>query len=39
MIMATAELKGLVKKFGAYTVLENLNLATEDGEFLVLLGP
>jgi multiple sugar transport system ATP-binding protein len=29
----------IVKRFGALTVLDDLNLAIEDGEFLVLLGP
>jgi multiple sugar transport system ATP-binding protein len=29
----------IVKRFGAYSVLEDLNLTVDDGEFLVLLGP
>ena len=29
----------IVKRFGRVTVLEDLNLRVEDGEFLVLLGP
>ena len=37
--MSTVELKGLGKRFGAFTALESLDLAIEDGEFLVLLGP
>ncbi|MEM1432127.1 MAG: ABC transporter ATP-binding protein, partial [Pseudomonadota bacterium] len=37
--MATIELKNLVKRFGGFTALEGLDLAIEDGEFLVLLGP
>ena len=37
--MATVELRGLRKTFGAYVALENLDLRIEDGEFLVLLGP
>lgn len=37
--MATVELCNLVKRFGAFTALENLNLSIADGEFLVLLGP
>lgn len=37
--MATVELQNLVKRFGTYTALENLNLSIDDGEFLVLLGP
>jgi multiple sugar transport system ATP-binding protein len=31
--------ENIVKRFGALTVLENLNLQVGDGEFLVLLGP
>jgi multiple sugar transport system ATP-binding protein len=37
--MATVELRGLRKTFGAYVALEHLDLRIEDGEFLVLLGP
>lgn len=37
--MATVELQQLGKRFGDYTALECLDLAIEDGEFLVLLGP
>lgn len=37
--MATVELNGLAKHFGAFTALENLDLSVGDGEFLVLLGP
>ncbi len=37
--MATVELQGLGKRFGDYTALESLDLAIDDGEFLVLLGP
>ena len=37
--MATVELRNLVKRFGAFTALDNLNLSIADGEFLVLLGP
>ena len=29
----------IVKRFGALTVMQDLNLRVEDGEFLVLLGP
>ena len=29
----------IVKSFGAVTILDDLNLAVEDGDFLVLLGP
>ncbi|MEM7489214.1 MAG: ABC transporter ATP-binding protein [Pseudomonadota bacterium] len=37
--MATVELRNLVKRFGAYTALEGLDLKIGEGEFLVLLGP
>ena len=37
--MSTVEFRNIVKKFGALTVLESLDLRVEDGEFLVLLGP
>jgi multiple sugar transport system ATP-binding protein len=37
--MSTVEFQNIVKRFGAVTVLENLDLKVEDGEFLVLLGP
>ena len=37
--MATVALSKLGKRFGALTALESLDLAIEDGEFLVLLGP
>jgi len=37
--MATVELDALCKRFGRHTALESLDLAIEDGEFLVLLGP
>ena len=37
--MPTVQFRNIVKKYGALTVLENLNLDIEDGEFLVLLGP
>jgi multiple sugar transport system ATP-binding protein len=33
------EFTNIVKRFGRVTVLEDLNLCVEDGEFLVLLGP
>lgn len=33
------ELKGLAKRFGTNTVLENLDLSVKEGEFLVLVGP
>jgi multiple sugar transport system ATP-binding protein len=33
------EFRNLVKQFGRVTVLEDLNLTVDDGEFLVLLGP
>jgi multiple sugar transport system ATP-binding protein len=37
--MSTVEFQSIVKKYGALTVLERLDLRIEDGEFLVLLGP
>ena len=37
--MPTIAFNNIVKKFGALTVIENLNLDIGDGEFLVLLGP
>jgi multiple sugar transport system ATP-binding protein len=37
--MPTVEFRGIVKQFGRVTVLEDLNLTVNDGEFLVLLGP
>ena len=29
----------ILKRFGRFTVMENLDLTVENGEFLVLLGP
>lgn len=37
--MATVELKGLVKTFGKTEVLHGIDLAVEDGEFVVFVGP
>jgi multiple sugar transport system ATP-binding protein len=37
--MAEIILKNLVKKFGDFTAVKNLNLTIRDKEFLVLLGP
>jgi multiple sugar transport system ATP-binding protein len=37
--MSTVEFRNIVKRYGALTVLEKLDLTVEDGEFLVLLGP
>lgn len=38
--MATKlELKNLTKRYGNYTVFDNLNLTVEDNEFFVILGP
>jgi multiple sugar transport system ATP-binding protein len=37
--MATVELQGIVKRFGAVPVLRDVSLRVEDGEFLTLLGP
>ena len=36
---ASIEIRGLTKRFGAVTALDQLNLTIEEGEFLVLLGP
>ena len=33
------ELKGLTKKFGDFTAVDDLNLRVETGEFFGLLGP
>jgi len=37
--LSTVEFRDIVKRYGALTILERLNLRIEDGEFLVLLGP
>jgi ABC-type sugar transport system ATPase subunit len=37
--MASVELKGITKSFGAVTVIKGLNLAVDDGSFTALLGP
>jgi multiple sugar transport system ATP-binding protein len=37
--MSTVEFRNIVKRYGALTVLESLNLQVQHGEFLVLLGP
>jgi ABC-type sugar transport system ATPase subunit len=37
--MATITIKNLVKKYGDNTVVSNLNLSVNDGEFITLLGP
>jgi ABC-type sugar transport system ATPase subunit len=37
--MPSIAFNNIVKKFGALTVIENLNLSIGDGDFLVLLGP
>lgn len=37
--MATVELRNIEKRFGDVMVVENINIKTSDGEFLVLLGP
>ncbi len=37
--MATVSYKNIRKNFGSVTVLDDINLAIEDGEFVVLLGP
>src|SRR5919109_975385 len=37
--MASVTFKGVVKKFGEFTAVRDLDLAVQDKEFLVLLGP
>lgn len=37
--MPTVNFEHIVKKYGALTVLNDLNLSVDDGDFLVLLGP
>jgi multiple sugar transport system ATP-binding protein len=37
--MPAIEFRDILKRYGAVTVLEDLSLRVEDGEFLVLLGP
>jgi iron(III) transport system ATP-binding protein len=37
--MATVTIRNLTKKYGDQTVLKDLNLTLEDGEFATLLGP
>lgn len=37
--MASLEIRDIYKQFGSVEVLKNINLAIEDGEFMVLVGP
>lgn len=37
--MASLEIKNMAKQFGPTVVLDGINIAVEDGEFLVLVGP
>ena len=37
--MPNVHFQGIVKQFGSFGVLDNLDLEVHDGEFLVLLGP
>src|SRR5512135_1843122 len=37
--MATLELVGLTKQFGAVTAVNDVNISVADGEFLCILGP
>ncbi|MEA3485189.1 MAG: ATP-binding cassette domain-containing protein, partial [Candidatus Aerophobetes bacterium] len=37
--MADLTIKGLTKKYGETTAVENLNLKVKDKEFVVLVGP
>ena len=36
--MATLDLHGLTKSFGAATILSGINLSQDDGEMLVIVG-
>ena len=38
-LMASLELRGVVKRFGAVEVIHGLDLRIEDGEFIVFVGP
>ncbi len=37
--MASLELKGVTKRYGATTVIQGVDLAVDDGEFVVFVGP
>ena len=37
--MATLELKGIKKSFGATEVIRDMNLDVKDGELIVFVGP
>src|ERR1041385_6320042 len=37
--MATLELKSVIKRYGETTVIHGVDLAVEDGEFVVFVGP
>lgn len=37
--MAQVEIRNVTKRFGDVTVVDNVNISTQEGEFLVLLGP
>lgn len=37
--MAAVELVGVTKRFGSQTVVDEVSLVVEDGEFFSLLGP
>ncbi len=37
--MSRLKLKGLTRKYGAFTAVDNIDLDVADGEFVTLLGP
>jgi ABC-type sugar transport system ATPase subunit len=37
--LARIEAKGITKRYGSKTAVDDVSLTVEDGEFVVLLGP